>query len=212
MNIFGFHIEKKSKYEKQQEDLRVFRNCVCMLEAHSRHFKDIKNHVNISFETFQELTLYVETLGALIDIYNSSPFAMPSKVFNLVKMHDDCKLACSTIGDLVRSKELWHKQMNQYIQMSEDVDSDNDMIYKMGEDLELQKKFIIHKMVEVMESLESFINIISFEIRYDLMRINCDADILAQYKYNKKLKKVPETEFAICFKKLSDHEINMQKK
>ena len=76
MDIFGFHITRKSKHDRDVEELDKFEKCVNMLynELNSLSELTTPHHFNMDVEFVRNLLGSEKHVGQLIDIYTSNKF------------------------------------------------------------------------------------------------------------------------------------------
>jgi hypothetical protein len=208
MNILGFSITRKSKRVKELEQLSSFKHAVYGIHETVKLFSDDLASFNFSFQSYEQYGLYQRALESFLDVYISSPFSMPSNAFKLTELVSKCHEALSGIAKTMEMKKNWdeHKDV-----LSEAFKGNDFITQQIKAGMKQSKQEIINACVSNLNAYTGLLTAIEFVIKYDLVRVTCEVDILEQYHTNKKLKKVPESEFVIHFKRLSKEEIDKQK-
>lgn len=213
MNIFGFTISRRSKEEKEKRHLEVFHKCVIGINQHVNDFGEYLNHMDFSMNSFQDIMSYQETLDSLLEIYSDNIFSTPSGALTIAQLNDMCRKCCHDIGQCFRNKEEWEINLKKAKDIQDIMTYDEeDMINIFGDGFTAIKKRITYDMEQSIRSYQLTLKSILFNIRYDLMRLMCNVDIIDEYHKMKKHKKCLNTEFTLKFKKLSKKEINMQRR
>jgi hypothetical protein len=208
MDILGFSIMRKSKRIKEIQQLTTFRQSVYGINETVDLFRKALRSFNFSFDTFAEYSMLQNTLESFINVYLDSPFATPSTAFKMDEVIPKCKSTLYQLGLIVTKKQKWdeHKDV-----ITEAFNGDDFVSKAIRDGMKSSKQDMINNASSLLRTYNELLRAIEFTIKYDVVRVTCDADILEQYHRNKKLKKVPETEFIISFKRLSKEEIDLQK-
>lgn len=208
MDILGFSIMRKSKRVKEMQQLMTFKQSVYGINETADLFRNSLRSFNFSCRTFAEYSMLQSTLESFIDVYLDSPFAMPSSAFKLEEVIPKCKATLYQLGLMVSKKEKWDESKEA---VSQAFNGDDFISRAIRNGMKSSKQDMIKETSSLLRIYNELLGAIEFTIKYDVVRITCDVDILEQYHRNKKLKKVPEAEYIIHFKKLSKEEIDLQK-
>lgn len=211
MRIFGFNITRVSKDEEERKHLIVFKECVSALGEVTDNFLKLINDgkVILSPDSFETTCDWMETLFGLMELYINDPFAIPTSMFNMENEKDRLVVIRSQLASCVSQKVKWDEAYRAHLMQCEmNPDLRDDPIRKAHFDS--TKEYVINQAASTIKLLNTTLTKISMIIRYDIIRVACDVDILEEYHKMKKMK-IPRNSYTVRFKRLTAEEINKQK-
>lgn len=212
MKIFGFTITRTSKKKEYEQELDIFKKCVCELDKASTIAKAAIMKVP-SIETLQAVTELQEHLESLIEIYSRNKFSKPANMYTL-----------SHIRKTLREVILEYTRAQGFLAHAKDemnrvkLAGDNTEVF--GVDFKnimeaTAEKMFNQAIMELRMCAEKYcisLNALRFAITYDITRIETGVDIIKEYEESQKMKiPNPGIDFIVKFRKLSRDEINQQK-
>lgn len=184
--MFGYTLKLVKKKDLVEEE--QYQKIVMALNTQINDFMNwFRNDIKIDPKTIDELTLNVEGLHSMIDIYYSNKFSAPSTSINLFEKMDNIRKLSSSLVDVIEKYGKMNSLMMQnsmhaqkhHIEMDPDI---LDMYKECKEDLDTNAGVVVYKII-------GNLKLMHLAIENDVIQLMLGVDVIELYKTrNKRLK------------------------
>lgn len=184
--MFGYTLKLVKKKDLVEEE--QYQKIVMALNTQINDFMNwFRNDIKIDPTTIDELTLNVEGLHSMIDIYYNNRFTAPSTSINLFDKMDNIRKLSSSLVDVIEQYGKMNSLMMQnkmhaqkyHIEMDPDI---LDMYKECKEDLDTNAGVIVYKII-------GNLKLMHLAIENDVVQLMLGVDVIELYKTrNKRLK------------------------
>lgn len=185
--MFGYTLKLVKKKDLVEEE--QYQKIVMALNTQINDFMNwFRNDIRIEPETIDELTLNVEGLHSMVDIYYNNRFTAPSSAINMFDKLDSIRKLCSSLVDVIEKYGRMNALMMQNKGHAEKygLEMDPEIIntYKQcKEELDTDVGILVYKIV-------GNLKLMHLAIENDVVQIMLGVDVIDLYKTrNKRLKK-----------------------
>ena len=185
--MFGYTLKLVKKKDLVEEE--QYQKIVMALNTQINDFMNwFRNDIKIDPTTIDELTLNVEGLHSMIDIYYNNRFTAPSTSINLFDKMDNIRKLSSSLVDVIEQYGKMNSLMMQnkmhaqkyHIEMDPDI---LDMYKECKEDLDTNAGVIVYKII-------GNLKLMHLAIENDVVQLMLGVDVIELYKTrNKRLKR-----------------------
>lgn len=185
--MFGYTLKLVKKKDLVEEE--QYQKIVMALNTQINDFMNwFSNDIKIDPKTIDELTLNVEGLHSMIDIYYNNRFTAPSTSINLFDKMDNIRKLSSSLVDIIEQYGKMNSLMMQnnmhaqkhHIEMDPDI---LDMYKECKEDLDTNAGVVIYKII-------GNLKLMHLAIENDVIQLMLGVDVIELYKTrNKRLKR-----------------------
>ena len=185
--MFGYTLKLVKKKDLVEEE--QYQKIVMALNTQINDFMNwFSNDIKIDPKTIDELTLNVEGLHSMIDIYYNNRFTAPSTSINLFEKMDNIRKLSSSLVDVIEQYGKMNSLMMQnsmhaqkhHIEMDPDI---LDMYKECKEDLDTNAGVVVYKII-------GNLKLMHLAIENDVIQLMLGVDVIELYKTrNKRLKR-----------------------
>ena len=185
--MFGYTLKLVKKKDLVEEE--QYQKIVIALNTQINDFMNwFRNDIEIHPNTIDELTLNVEGLHSMIDIYYNNKFSAPSTSINLFEKMDNIRKLSSSLVDVFEQYGKMNSLMmqnNMYAQKHH-VEMDPDILNTYNEckkDLDTNFSAVVYKII-------GNLKLMHLAIENDVVQLMLGVDVIELYKTrNKRLKR-----------------------